>query len=147
MTASFDDNQKNLYYTEEEVQEILQNAIAQKFNNQDKFTYEQVLTMAKELDIPPETLKAAEQDWQKQKAELQQRQAFDRYRWKQLKRNWGVYLIVNAFLITLNLITAGTISWAIFPLIGWGFALMYETWQNYTLDGERYKQALKKWQN
>ncbi len=146
MTASNENPQNTPSYTQEEVQEILQNAIAQKVNNPDKFTYEQLLEMARELDISPETLKIAEENWQQQKAELQQRQAFDKYRWKKVKRSWGEYLIVNAFLITINVITSGTISWALFPLAAWGFSLVFNTWETYTLEGEKYDRALEKWQ-
>ena len=146
MTASNENPHNTPSYTQQEVQEILQNAIAQKVDHQDHFTYEQLSEMAKELDIPPETLKVAEENWQQQKTELQQRQAFDKHRWKKIKRRWEEYLIVNAFLVTINLITAGTVSWAVFPLAFWGLGLVYDTWETSRLEGEKYDRALEKWQ-
>ncbi len=36
-----------------------------------------------------------------------------------------MYLVVNAFLVFVNWFTAGTFSWAIWPLAGWGTGLLF----------------------
>jgi hypothetical protein len=40
-----------------------------------------------------------------------------------------VFLIVNGFLILLNLFTSPSYFWAIFPLLGWGLGLLLH-WMN-----------------
>lgn len=106
-------------YSQKQVQQIFQRAIAKQVN-QGEFSREELLEMAKELDISPESLEAAEKDWFNEQVLSHQRQAFDQSRWRQFKQDAESYVIVNLFLIALNFVIENTISWAWFPLLGWG---------------------------
>lgn len=131
-------------YRQEEVQEILQLAIAQK-SYQGEFTRDQLFEMAAELEIPPETVQAAEKAWLSQQLDAQKRKAFDKYRWHQLKQKFGKYLIANTFLVTLDLLKDNTLTWSLFILLIWGLFLSLEAWKTYHLDGEEYDRAFESW--
>jgi len=142
MTVTNSNNQPT--YRQEEVQEILQLAIAQK-SYQGEFTRQQLFEMATELDIPLETVEAAEKAWLNQQLDAQKRQAFNQYRWRQLKQKLGKYLIANTFLLTLDLLQDNTLSWSLFILLIWGLFLSLNAWKTYHLDGEEYEQAFESW--
>lgn len=46
-----------------------------------------------------------------------------------------VYIIINAFLIVLNLITSADSLWFIWPLLGWGIGLLVHFLSVFILDG------------
>lgn len=143
MTAS--EPQTPHSYRQEEIQQILQLAIARQ-TYQGEFTREQLLEIASELEISPECLQAAEQDWFNQQIEHQKRQAFDNYRWGRLKQKTGKYLIANTFLVTLDLIGNGAFDWSHYILLLWGLGLTLGAWQTYQSRGEEYEQAFLKWE-
>ena len=66
-------------YNQEDIQQILHLAIARQVHEAE-FTHEQLVEIATELDISPESLQLAEQEWQSQQGELRHRQDFNTYR-------------------------------------------------------------------
>jgi hypothetical protein len=133
-------------YSQEDVQQILQLAITRQAGEQDKeFTYEQILEIAAELDIAPEILKLAEQDWHGQKSEAQKRQAFDSYRWRKFKKRLGSYAIINIFIGLVDLISGGGLSWSLYILLFCGLASGLNVWNIWQLKGEEYEIAFQKW--
>ena len=134
-------------YSQEDVQQILQLAIARKTHQTDELelSREQLWEIGAELDIEPNCLQAAELDWLNQKILTNKRQAFDVYRRERLKNKAIYYLIVNTFLIFLNLVNAGTLSWSLYVLLGWGLFLVLESWKTLQTQGEDYEQAFQRW--
>jgi hypothetical protein len=113
-------------YHSEDVQQILQRAMARK--QAEEFSREQLLEMASELGILPDTLQAAEQEWLVQREEIREQQAFNTYQRRAFRAHLIPYLAVNTFLILLNLITCPTYFWAVYPLTGWGLGLTLHGW-------------------
>ncbi|WP_414564527.1 MULTISPECIES: 2TM domain-containing protein [unclassified Anabaena] len=138
---------KSLYsYSQEDVQRILQLAIARQADDQNKeFSYEQLLEIATELDISPSSLNLAEQDWRSQCSEIQQRQAFKTYRISRFKKRVGNYAIVNGFLIMLDLVTGGGLTWSLSILLFCGLTLGLDVWNTFQTKGEEYEMAFQKW--
>jgi hypothetical protein len=138
---------KSLYsYSQEDVQRILQLAIARQADDQNKeFSYEQLLEIATELDISPSSLNLAEQDWRSQCSEIQQRQAFKTYRISKFKKRVGNYAIVNGFLIMLDLVTGGGLTWSLSILLFCGLTLGLDVWNTFQTKGEEYEIAFQKW--
>ncbi|AFZ24667.1 hypothetical protein Cylst_2450 [Cylindrospermum stagnale PCC 7417] len=133
-------------YSQEDVQKILQFAIARQADDQNKeFSYEQILEIAAELEISPDSLNLAERDWLAQRSEGQQRQAFDVYRQGRFKKRLGNYAIVNGFFMVVDLIGGGGISWALYILLFCGFALGLDIWNTFQTKGEEYEMAFQKW--
>ncbi|MCG6138269.1 MAG: 2TM domain-containing protein [Nostoc sp. LLA-1] len=138
---------KSLYsYSQEDVQRILQLAIARQADDQNKeFSYEQLLEIATELDISPSSLNLAEKDWRSQCSEIQQRQAFKTYRISRFKKRVGNYAIVNGFLIMLDLVTGGGLTWSLSILLFCGLTLGLDIWNTFQTKGEEYEIAFQKW--
>ncbi|AUT01866.1 hypothetical protein CLI64_16545 [Nostoc sp. CENA543] len=140
------DSQNYRSYSQDDVQRILQLAIARQADDQDKeFSYEQILEIAQELEISPDTLKLAEKDWRSQNRELQQRQAFNTYRLTRFKKRLGNYTIVNAFFLLVDFIGGGTVSWSLYLLLFCSLALGLDVWNTFLAKGEEYEMAFQRW--
>ncbi|NEP00226.1 MAG: 2TM domain-containing protein [Symploca sp. SIO2E9] len=131
-------------YHQEDIQQILNLAIARQVDG-GEFSREQLVEMASELGITSDTLLEAEQEWLLQQQEQQQRDQFNIYRRSKLRQSIGKYLITNSFLVVLNFLTAGHLSWSLYILLVWGLGLALQVWNNYQLHGEEYEQAFQKW--
>ena len=131
-------------YNQEDIQQILQLAIA-KHHTEEELTRQQLWEIAAELDISNATIQAAERDWLEQKAIDRQRRAFDLYRRQKFKQKLTKYAIVNTFLVSLNLITAATLSWSLYILLFWGLGVALSGWKAYLSQGEEYERAFQRW--
>ncbi len=131
-------------YHQEDIQQILHIAIGRQAY-EGEFSREQLLEIAAELEISPECLQMAEREWLTQKADIQKRQDFDTYRRGKLQKRFGNYVIVNSFLVLLNLISAGALSWSLYVLLFWGLGLGLNSWNTYQAKGEDYERAFQKW--
>ncbi|MBW4555160.1 MAG: 2TM domain-containing protein [Trichormus sp. ATA11-4-KO1] len=133
-------------YSQEDVQKILQLAIARQANDQDKeFSYEQLLEIATELEISPESLNLAEIDWRSQQSEIQQRQAFNSYRIGRFKKRVGNYAIVNSFFLLVDFVGGGGLTWSLYFLLFCGLTLGLDIWNTFQTKGEEYEMAFQKW--
>jgi hypothetical protein len=130
-------------YRSDDVQQILQRAMTRK--QEGEFSHEQLLEMASELGISAGNLQIAEQEWLAQRGEIQERKEFDAALREGVKSHFFSYLAVNTFLLLLNLVTDQTISWALYPLLGWGLGLLIQALQTYQLKGEKYEVAFQNW--
>lgn len=133
-------------YSQEDVQQILQLAIATQADNTDReFSYDELLEIAAELDIPPDSLKLAERDWQAQQSEVQQRQVFNLYRQGRFKKRLGNYAIANAFFILVDLISGGGLSWSLYIVLFCGSLVGLDVWNTFLMKGEEYERAFQRW--
>jgi hypothetical protein len=131
-------------YHQEDIQQILNLAIARQAKG-GEFSREQLVEIAAELGISTESLLEAEREWLVQQGEQQKRAEFNIYRRGKLQKRLGKYLIVNSFLVALNLVNAGELSWSLYILLFWGLWLGLGAWNTYQLKGEEYEQAFRKW--
>ncbi|KZL49915.1 MULTISPECIES: 2TM domain-containing protein [Cyanophyceae] len=133
-------------YSQEDVQRILQLAIARQADDQNKeFSYQQLLEIAKELDISPDALNLAEIDWRSQHSEMQQREAFNSYRLGRFKKRVGNYAIINSFLMLLDIVGGGGLAWSLYFLLFSGLTLGLDIWNTFQTKGEEYEMAFQKW--
>ncbi|WP_421654797.1 2TM domain-containing protein [Leptothermofonsia sp. ETS-13] len=130
-------------YGTDDVQQILQRALTRQ--QQGEFSREQLVEMATELGISPETLQAAEQDWLANRDQEKERQAFNTYLRKSFKAHLIPYLAVNTFLILINLTTSPGYLWAVYPILGWGLGLFFHGWGAYHTEGPAYEKMFQKW--
>lgn len=110
-------------YSADAVQQILQRAMA--YGDRDPFTADQLLEMAAELGIATDTLQQATQDWQLESAAMAKEAAAKGDRRRRYRAEVATYVGVNTVLIGINIATAGAITWAIYPLLGWGMGLCF----------------------
>jgi hypothetical protein len=131
-------------YSQEDVQQILHIAIARKTDTEE-LSREQLWEIAAELEIDNESLQAAEREWLNSRALDRKRQEFNIYRQDILKNKTTRYLIVNAFLVSLDFLAGGGLSWSLYILLMWGLGLALDTWKTFQTKGDAYEQAFQRW--
>lgn len=131
-------------YSQEAVQEILYLAITRK-SDQEELSREQLWEIAAELDIDSDSLAAAEQDWLNHQSLERKRQEFNNYRQAQFRQKLIRYLIVNGFLMIIDLLAVGMLTWSRFILLIWGLVLVLDAWKTWQTQGEAYEQAFQRW--
>jgi hypothetical protein len=133
-------------YSQEDVQQILQLAIARQADDQDKeFSFEQLLEIATELEISLDTLNQAERDWLNQQGEIQRRKAFNIYRQERFKKRLGNYTIINTFLLLVDYVGGWNVSWSLYPLLCFALAAGLDGWNTMETKGENYEAAFQRW--
>lgn len=132
-------------YRPEEIQEIIQLAITRQAYD-GELSREHLVEIAQELEISENCLKIAEQDWLKSQLVVQKKQAFNLYRKGILKQKAIKYLLINAFFILVNLLSAGTLSWSIYILAFFGLKLSLDIWQFSQTEGDDYEKAFQNWE-
>ncbi|MEA2552145.1 MAG: hypothetical protein QOJ65_321 [Fimbriimonadaceae bacterium] len=103
------------------VEEILRIAI-QNQGGGDALLRQRLLSTASELGISEEAALQAEKQWletRKQEEELDEYRSHVR---RELMAHAGVYLVINAILVIISLLTS-SYFWAIWPILGWGIGL------------------------
>ncbi|NCJ06319.1 hypothetical protein GS597_07295 [Synechococcales cyanobacterium C] len=131
-------------YTASDVQAILGRALAQQHHNE--FSEAQLGEMAQELGIGPANLEQAKCDWLAEQQEAELRRSFDRKQRQDFKSHWITYMIVNAFLVGLNIVTPDSHPWSLYPLLGWGMVVMLDAAATFKwIDHDDYQKAFKKW--
>ena len=131
-------------YSQEDIQQILSIAIARQ-SDDSEFSYQQLVEIAEELEITPESLQQSEIDWRSQNTIVRQKQTFDVYRRNKLKKKAGNYAIANSFLVLLDLLNSGDLSWSLYIMLIWGLKVGLDSWNTYYSNSEEYERAFQKW--
>lgn len=131
-------------YSSEDIQQILQIALARK-GEEDELTRAQLWEIAEELDIDSQTLQIAESQWLQYRSIEQKRVAFDLHRQNKFKQKAIKYGIFNGFWISLNLITTGGLSWCLYILLFSGSSLAWNWWKTFHCKDEEYERAFQRW--
>ncbi len=134
----------NRIYTQEEVQQILNLAIAQHAY-EGEFSRAQLLEIAEDLAIPPAIVHQAERAWIQSNDETLKREAFNQHRWAELKRKAGRFAIFNVIFILLNALTGFGFAWSLYILLFWSLSIALKFWNVIHLDGDAYEQAFQRW--
>ena len=129
-------------YSQEDIQQILQLAIA-NHHTEEELSRQQLWEIAAELDISNATIQAAERNWLEQKVVDRQRRAFDLHRRQQFRQKLTKYAIVNTFLVSVNLIAVGTLSWSLYILLFWGLGVALSGWKAYQSERDFQRWSFK----
>jgi hypothetical protein len=134
-------------YSQEDVQQILNIALAQKPDPGMELSYAQLLEIADELRISPDTLQRAESTWLVQQSASTKLQEFEAYRRSKFQAKVGKYVITNTCLVAINFLTGFGVPWSLYVLFSWGMGFGYEAWQFiYQRQGQSYDRAFQNWQ-
>jgi hypothetical protein len=110
-------------YSAETIDYIVQAALACR--KKVEYSPARLHQLARELNIPTEHLHIIEEDWLATPPHsTAQPDPAKPARPAPDSQSWLNYCLVNAGLVTLNLIIVGSLSWAIYPIVGWGLALV-----------------------
>jgi 2TM domain len=131
-------------YRQEDAQQILKLAIARQAE-EGELSRTQLFEIAAELNIAPADIQAAELDWIANKGVLQEQESFNLYRRTKFQRGFTKYLIINGFLIALDLLTGGGVGWSLYVVLGWGLGVALDAWKTYQTSGDDYDIAFQRW--
>ncbi len=131
-------------YSQEDIQQILNLAIA-RHTTDEELSRQQLWEIASELDISQTAIQAAERDWLEQKIIDGKRRAFNLYRRQKFQQKLTNFAIVNTFLVSLNFMAAGTLSWSLYILLFWGLGVALNGWKAYQTKGEAYEREFQRW--
>jgi hypothetical protein len=134
-------------YSQENVREILDIAMADRSTLDPELSHPQLLEIAQELSISPETIELAKNQWLSQQQAIKKHQDFDLYRRSKLQDRIGKYAIVNACLIPINFFTGFGVPWSLYVLTSWGLVRGVAAWRVfYQHQGYAYDRAFQKWE-
>jgi 2TM domain len=134
-------------YSQEDIREILNIALADRSTLDTELPYSQLLEIAQELRISPETIELAKNRWLDRQQAIKKHHDFDLYRRSKLQDRLGKYAIVNACLIPLNFFTGFGVPWSLYILTSWGIVRGVAAWQVFfQRQGYSYDRAFQKWE-
>ncbi len=136
-------------YSQEDVQQILNIALAQYPQSDTELSYTQLLEIADEMRISPDTLKLAETSWLTQQTSTNKFKEFELHRKSKFQGKLGTYLIVNGVLVSCNLLLTGGfgIPWSLWILSILSIPFGLSTWKFlFQRQGQAYERAFKNWE-
>lgn len=136
----------NRFYEEEEAHEILRRAAGNVpgSSSSSGISRDNLLRTAAELGISPEDLEAAERQVRIDRNRATLFAEFTRERRRAFSTSLATYLIVNAFLLAVDLLTGGGL-WFYWPLLGWGIGMATEAFRTFGPDSKIDGPAFKRW--
>jgi hypothetical protein len=136
----------NRAYTQEDIQQILNLAIAQHAY-EGEFSRAQLPEVAEDLAIPRAIVQQAERTWLQSSDEQLKRDTFNHYRRANLKHALVRFCIVNAGLILLCLLLGWKFLWwlCIIAIVVRAIPLSLKAWTTFYMDGEAYERAFQSW--
>ncbi|MBD2609539.1 2TM domain-containing protein [Scytonema hofmannii FACHB-248] len=120
-------------YRSEDVQQILQLAMTQKAEGRD-FSRQELLEMAADLGISQEAIAEAEKQLIHQSEKQRAKQVLSNMsnsRRRKFKTHLFLYLIINTFLVVIDVMTDGKLNWAYWPILGWGLGLAFDAFDTF----------------
>ena len=144
------------YYSEEEAQEILRQAVARQaqvggFGHEHLpgsapgFSSTDLERMAAELGVAPELVRQVQQERMLRVQEETERKEFIRHQRADFREHLAAYVIVNGMLIAMDFFTSHHITWSIWPLFGWGIGLLFAAKEAFITEGEDFEKEFDKW--
>ena len=132
------------HYSEDEANAIIHRAI-ERHHQGGEMSRDQLVAMAVELGISPDTLLKAEKDVLAQRDDADARIAFQKERKREFKGHLASYLGVNLFLLLLNVLTSPGAWWFFYPLLGWGLGVFFHGLSVMNPDSECNQQKYLTW--
>jgi hypothetical protein len=112
-------------YGDEDVHEILKRAV--RVDSERQTGKEALRQAALELGISDEALAQAELEYARERGHKVEVEEYLRETRRGYWEHLTSYVIVNSFLVAINLLTSSSHFWAIYPILGWGIGLAFHT--------------------
>ena len=114
------------HYSPEQVRAILERALQRNGGGDPtSITYNELLETAHELDIDQKALEEAIIEYEETYALQDACERWKKRRKEKFFEHFRSYLIVNAVLFAIDLVTSGG-TWFFWPLFGWGIGLAFD---------------------
>ncbi|AFY96610.1 2TM domain-containing protein [Chamaesiphon minutus] len=134
-------------FDRETVRQIVNIALVQQSDIASDLSDAQLLEIAQELNISPDSIELAKNQWLERQKLAKKHQQFELYRRSKLQERMGKYAIVNACLISVNVLTGFGVPWSLYVLISWGIIRGVGAWRVLLQhQGYAYDCAFQKWE-
>jgi hypothetical protein len=130
-------------FSQNDAEDILRRAVA--IDTLQAHNKDVMLKTAEELGISREAVEQAEREHFLQKREKQEFAEFVRHQRQSFWSHLASYLIVNAFLFGIDVVSDGRLEWAIYPLLGWGIGLAFHAVGVFATKGEDFQKEFEEW--
>jgi hypothetical protein len=130
-----------------DVEQILKLAVRNAGYSDEEALRQRLHAAAAELGLSDAQVAAAEEKYKLEKAESIERAEFESYAVKEFWEHFWAYVIVNGGMIAFDLFADGRLSWAMWPLIGWGIGLAFHAYGIYFPSKEGYDEEFAKWRS
>jgi hypothetical protein len=132
------------FYNEEEAEQILRLAASRSAPG--GMSRERLLEVADELGITPEAVAEAERLHRGKATEEQEYRLFLKEQKSGFYGHLVSYLIVNAFLFAINVITSPGNLWFMYPMLGWGIGIAFHAAATFLRGNSIHSEAFRDWQ-
>lgn len=133
--------------SDEDVDEILKLALRRQ-DGSDGDLRSRLADAAQELGISDQALRDAEEEYLREKADTQEFLEFKSRRRRELREHVFAYVIVNAMLVAINLFTtSGRLTWAVWPILGWGIGVAFHAWSALNSDSEGFQEEFEQFRS
>ncbi len=130
--------------SDEDVDEVLKIALRNQ-GRCDPELRERLLATAAELGISERELAEAEEEHARRKSERTEFIEFKQRQVREFREHFFVYIVINTLLVGINFVTVGTVSWAIWPILGWGIGLAFHAWGSLNTGSESFQEEFASW--
>ena len=133
-------------YPAEDAQQILSLAIARQTES-GELSRTQLLEIADELGLSPETIAAAEREWGVKKYELADQKLFDSQRRQRLQNDIAQFLIWGGGVLVFQLVTGGWVWNGLLYLVfgPWALQITWDAWRIYRPNSYSYRKEFERW--
>jgi hypothetical protein len=132
-------------HDDRDVEEILKLAVRKAGFSDEDALRQRLHAAGSELGLSDAQIAAAEEQYWKQKAEEREQAEFKASLAKEFWEHLASYIIVNAGLLSFDLWNDGRLSWAFWPIVGWGIGLAFHAWGTFYSGSEDYEKELERW--
>lgn len=132
-------------HDDRDVEQILKIAVRKTGISDDEALRHRLMAAGQELGLSEAQIAAAESEYLAQKVEHEELAEYRKEVRKEFMEHFWSYLIINAGLIGFNLYSKGTISWAIWPLLGWGIGIAFHAVSTYATGTESFQTGFNEW--
>jgi len=132
------------YFSKSEVDRILRRALEKSPPKGDTLTESEIIRIAEELGIDQNQVRIAIREEEKY-AQFENAKIL----WKKKKRrefyqHLSSYVIINGFLVGINVVMSGGIGWALFAILGWGIGLIFDFIESFFPSEEKVEKGARK---
>jgi hypothetical protein len=132
-------------YSEDEVSRLIKRALKSQ-GQSDTISHSELLDIAEQSGVSAGALHAVlEQEESSFEIEEGKRRWLKRHR-EDFHNHLRTYIIINGFLVCLNIFTAGIDGpyWCVFPIMGWGIGLLIHASETYFVSDEKVERGARK---
>lgn len=128
-------------FTNDEMQAILKRAMERR-SHSGEISYSDLSATAKELGIDEQDLDQAVREHFDGDGIVEARRQWLRNKRKKFYEHLATYIIVNAFLAGMSLLSGD--MWFVYPLLGWGIGVAFDAMSAFFPDDEKVQRGAEK---